>query len=416
MDATDKFAIARKPWVLAILFATVTANLFDRQIINILAQDIKHDLVLSDAQLGLITGSALGIFKAAVSIPVTWWADRFDRAKLLAILVATWSGFTALCGVASGFGTLALARMGVGAGESGGVPVAAALVRDHFPRRATAALAVMSVGNPFGTFLAFLIGGMIAQRWGWRAAFLVAGVPGLVLAPIVWAMVKDPRSERRPAGGRSAWLRDVLSLLRKPGATALLCATFASMFLVNAANAWLPAFFIRVHGLNTGLTGVYGATAIGLGGGLGSLSGLLCESVRHRISSPESKLLIASLVLAVPFLALTVLSRTTTGALLCYWIYNFVAYAWLAPTIRLIQDSVGRDDRALAVAVCSAFGFFMALGIGVPVTGWLSDMLSLRYGPRSVGIALLVTSSVAAIVGLASHSYLLLRAKLQKGV
>ena len=396
-------------FVLFLLFLIVTFNLLDRQIINILAQDIKDDLALSDTELGLITGTAFGILKAIVTIPIAWWADRFDRARVLIILLAISSAFTAVCGLANSYLALAMARMGAGMGEGGGVPVATALVRDHVPKRATSALALIMLGNPFGTLLAFLLGGLIAERWGWRTAFICAGLPGLMLAGLLCTKLKDIRAERRAAAGSSACALDVIRLLRRPRMTLLLGATFASLFLVSAANAWLPTILIRGHGLTTGRMGVYGAIAIGIGGGFGTLSGALCDSVRSRVSYPESKLMLMTITLAVPFLALTIFGRTTGAAMLGFLVYNCVAYAWLAPTIRLIQDAAAVDDRALAIAVCSSVSTFLAVCIGIPLTGWISDLLTPQYGARSLGTAAFTTISAAAIVGLTSHSNFLVQ-------
>ena len=369
----------------------MTFNLLDRQIINILAQDIKNELRLSDAELGLITGTALGVLKAIVSIPIAWWSDRFDRARMLMILVTVSSALTAACGFAHSYLALAIARMAVGIGESGGVPIATALVRDHVPKRATSALAWITFGNPFGTFMAFLFGGVIAERWGWRTAFVCAGLPGLMVAILLCAKLKDIRVRRRAPAASSACARDVINLLRRPRMIQLLGATFASLFLVTVSSAWLPTFLIRAHGLSTGRMGVYGAVAIGAGGGLGTLSGLLCESARDRMAHPESKLLLTTMTLA------------TGAAMLGFFLYNCVAYAWLAPTIRLIQDAAEVDDRALAIAVCSSFSTLVAVGIGIPLTGWISDLLSPQYGARSIGIAVFISISTAAIVGLISH-------------
>jgi predicted MFS family arabinose efflux permease len=390
-------------FVLMLMFLVVTLELLDRQLINILAQDIKVDLRLSDTELGLITGTAAGVVKAIVSIPIAWWADRFDRAKMLAVLLATWSAFTAACGLANSFVGLALTRMAFGFGDSGGIPVSTALLRDQLPKRPTSALALMMVGNPFGTFLAFLFGGLIAQHWGWRMAFIVAGVPGLIIAAVLWANLKDTRVARRLSAGQLACVSDVLMLLRRQQIMLLLGATFASIFIVSAGSAWLPAFFMRVHGLTTQQMGFYGAIAIGAGGSIGALSGLLCETLRSRTPHPESAIMLMTIGLVVPFLALTVFASTTSSAMMGLFFYNCVAYAWLAPTIRLIQDAVEVDDRALAIAVCGGVATFCALGAGIPVTGWISDLLSPQYGSWSIGLAAFVTISAAAVLGLFSH-------------
>jgi len=401
--ATEPPGPVSSRFVLVLLFLVLTFNLFDRQIINILAQDIKTDLKLSDAELGLLTGAAFGVLKALVSIPVAWWADRVHRPRMLAILLATWSLFTIWCGLAASFIGLVIGRMGVGVGESGGQPVAAALVRDRFPVRTTSALALVMAGNPFGTFLAFLVGGAIADRWGWRPAFIVAGIPGLLLAVILWSRLGDGPRRRGHRMEPNVWLHDVFALVRRPRFRPLIFATLASMFMVSSANAWIPAYFLRVHRITTGQMGLYGAIAIGLGGGLGALSGMVCEPARKWCRHPESVLMLASMALSVPLLLLAIFSDSLGAGISYFLLYNLLTYAWLAPTVRLIHDAVGAEHRALALALCGALGFFAGVGLGIPLTGYLSDLLSSQYGEQSVGVALCITISAAAMIGLVSH-------------
>lgn len=394
---------------LAILFLVLTLNLFDRQLINILAQDIKMDLQLSDAELGLLTGTAFGLFKALFSIPVGAWADRSDRPRILGVLVAIFSIFTFLSAAAASFVTLAVARMGVGIGESATVPVASAMVRERFPKRATAALAIAMAGNPVGSFLAFLIGGLIAERWGWRWAFLVAGPPGLLLAAVVLSRLRIANSEVRSPPRSASLLDETLGLAKRPFFKPLVCATIGSMFMVSAANAWMPAFLIRVHHLGTAGAGLYVAIAVGLGGAIGSLTGIGCDRLRARVRHPESALMIATLLLVAPFLAVMIFESATAPALAAYFIYNVLAYAWLAPTIRLIQDAVEPGQRALAISVCSATAIFVGLGIGIPAVGWLSDRLTPSYGSQAVGLSLFLVVALAVGLSLISHFYVLLR-------
>jgi predicted MFS family arabinose efflux permease len=390
---------------LTILFLVVTVNLFDRQLINILAQDIKLDLQLSDAELGLLTGTAFGVLKALFSIPLAALADRSERSRILAGLVALRSSFSLLCAATTGFGGLLIARAGVGLGESGIVPIATAVARDTFSQRGTSAIAVTMAGNPAGTFLAFLLGGMIAERWGWRWAFLAVGLPGLLLALVVLAKLRD-RSAGTPADSAS-WIRDATSLVGKPMVKPLMCATVGSMLMVNTATAWMPAYFIRAHGLGTAQTGFYFAIAVGVGGALGALSGIACDLVRSRIRHPESAIMCATLLLALPLMLAMIFSASTKTALGAFFVYNVLAYAWLGPTIRLIQDAVEPRQRALAIALCSTAGFFVGLGVGAPLVGWISDRLTPDHGVQAVGISLCIVIAGAVALALASHLVIL---------
>jgi len=396
-------------WALTLLFLVVTLNLIDRQVINILAQDIKIDLALSDAELGLLTGTAFGLFKALVSLPVAWLADRLDRSKMIAAMLAAWSACTMLCGLAGSFPGLFLARMGVGIGESGGQPATTALVRDYFPGRPTSALALMMAGNPFGLFLAFLAGGAIAAEWGWRWAFLLAGAPGLILSVILLATLRDPRPRpTTPARLAELWPA-ILAILRRPGFPLLLSATAASMVIIGSMTAWLPAFFIRAHGLETRQMGVYGAIAIGLGGGLGTLSGLMCERLRNRLVLPESIVMLLSLAAIVPLLLLVVTANDRATSLGSYVLLNYAAFIWLAPGTRLIQDAVEPHQRSLATAMCGAAGFLASSVVFIPLIGWMSDRLSSAFGPRSIGYALALALPLAVAAGWASHWALMQR-------
>ena len=242
---------------LTILFLVVAANLFDRQLINILAQDIKLDLGLSDAGSSrrLLTGTAFGLLKAAFSIPIGAWSDRNDRSRILAGLVALRSVFSLLCAATTNFPILLAGRAGAGLGESAAVPISTAMAREYFPHRGTSAIAITMAGNPVGTFLAFLVGGLIAQRWGWRWAFLAASLPGLLLAWLVLAKLRDNAAKTTLIG--SSLVRDAIGLIRRPWSSRWSARPPARMFIVNTASAWMPAFLIRAHGLGTAQAGFY---------------------------------------------------------------------------------------------------------------------------------------------------------------
>lgn len=204
MTATDAPSAAQPPvkpgyrfYVLAILILIYMLNFLDRQIIGILAAPLKAEFNMSDTQFGLLGGIAFASVYSTLAIPLAWLADRFSRVWIMTGALAVWSGFTALCGVAGSFTQLFLFRMGVGVGEAGGVAPAYSLVADYFPPHQRArALAAFAFGIPLGTAAGTLVGGLLAATYGWRTAFIVVGLLGLLVAPLLRLTVKDP-----PRGG-----------------------------------------------------------------------------------------------------------------------------------------------------------------------------------------------------------------------
>jgi len=180
-------------YALGLLCLVYVVNFVDRQVLAILLQSIKDDLALSDLQLGLLSGTAFGLFYATLGIPIARLADRYSRKGVIAICLTIWSGMTALCGTAGGFATLLLYRVGVGVGEAGGSPPAHSMISDYFPpeKRATA-LGIFSLGVPLGILVGFMAGGWLDQALGWRQAFIVVGLPGIAVALVVALTLREP--------------------------------------------------------------------------------------------------------------------------------------------------------------------------------------------------------------------------------
>ena len=180
-------------YVLALLICVGICSWIDRNIFSILLQPIKQEFHFTDTQLGLLGGIAFGLFYATVGLPIAWLADRYNRRKIITIALALWSVMTACSGLANGFGSLFLARVGVGLGEAGGSPPSQSLVSDYFPpERRAFAMGILFMYIPLGFMFGFLIGGWINQFFGWRAAFMVVGLPGLALALLVRFTLKEP--------------------------------------------------------------------------------------------------------------------------------------------------------------------------------------------------------------------------------
>src|SRR5262245_8853593 len=184
--AANSSPAAYAHYVVGLLMLVYTVNYLDRNILVILAEPIKRELALRDWQIGFLTGTSFAIFYAVLGLPIARLADRSHRVNICAVALVVWGGMTALCGVVSSYLQLVLARIGVGVGEAGGSPPAVSIISDYFAaeRRATA-LGIYNLGVPVGMLLGFVMGGLINDLYGWRTAFVVAGIPGVLLAVLL---------------------------------------------------------------------------------------------------------------------------------------------------------------------------------------------------------------------------------------
>jgi MFS family permease len=254
----------RHAWYVAIvLMACNTLSFIDRQILGLLVTPIKLELGISDTQIGLLQGLAFGVFYTLLGIPMGRIADTKSRRNLVAAGIFFWSLMTTLCAGARSFATLFLARMGVGIGEATLSPSAFSLLSDYFPKaRLATALSVFSMGIFFGSGLALILGGLIIGAVGsWRLTFLIVGLPGLLMALLALTIREPPRKDLlRTTGGEPARLRlaDVAREVNvRRASVAGICFGFAAQALCNyAQQAWLPTYFVRLHGWSLRQAGV----------------------------------------------------------------------------------------------------------------------------------------------------------------
>lgn len=389
-------------WSLAVLFAVYALNIADRQIINILAQDIKTEFGFSDRQLGLLTGTAFGLFYSVLGIPMGRLSDIVDRVRLTALALSVWSGFTALSGLAGSFMHLFLLRIGVGVGEACSVPASTSLVRDLFPEKQRAsAMSVLLIGAPVGSFLGLLLGGWIGSTWGWRMAFIVAGAPGLFVALIMAVSMREPRQRTSHAGSTTPFWATVRQLFGRPRFKWIAMSLASWGFFTNVVAAWIPPFFIRVHGLTTAETGLYTAITVGIGGVIGTLGGgLLCDNLRPRIREVELTILICIMILGVVSLLATLFSADRTVALIFMFICNMCAFGSLAPSVILIQGEATAESRGLAIAICMSLSNIVNLGVVLPLVGAISDHLTPVYGLHAIAYALAMCGALVAALTL----------------
>jgi MFS transporter, Spinster family, sphingosine-1-phosphate transporter len=387
-------------WSLALLFLAGTLNLFDRQIVNVLSQQIKVELALSDAKLGLLTGTAFGLLYSFAIIPLARLADRTNRVRLIASALLVWSVFTGLCGATVNFVQLFLARMGVGIGEAGCQPASVSLVADLFPEaKRTSATAILLVGAPTGACLGLLVGGYITASWGWRVALYSAAIPGIVVAALMFLTMKDPGVNGRPA--REGSFTDAMALLARTVSLRWMTIAFGcETFCLFATGAWLPAFFMRAHAMSPLKVGKYLGVAVGIGGAVGALGiGFLSDMYRRRGRPRDWLLAKAILILNVPLIAFVVSVPNVPLAMLGVLLLYMTVYGYLGPVPVLIQRQAPIGTRALALGGTTAIANILSMCLGVPAVGLLSDALQPHFGAPAVGYALFIAICAVAVVG-----------------
>ena len=281
-DQTSAPSIRYRWTVLVMLTLVYTFNFIDRQILVILQEPIKADLGLSDAQLGLLTGFSFALVYVTAGIPIAWLADRSNRRNIVVASLAFWSFMTAISGLVQNFGQLLAARLGVGVGEAGGSPPSHSMISDYFPpsSRGTA-LSFYSMGIYIGVLFGFAAGGWIAQNFGWRNAFFVIGIPGILYALAVLWVVKEPKRGQFDVGGTppKSSLSETMNCLRgRPTFWWISIGCAFTAFVSYGNGNFMPSFLMRNHGLSLAEVGAILGLISGLSGATGTfLGGFLAD-------------------------------------------------------------------------------------------------------------------------------------------
>lgn len=403
-------AASRRWYVLGLLMLVYTFSFLDRQIISILAEDLKRDLDLSDSQLGILTGLAFAIFYSTLGIPIARFADSRSRISIISICLALWSAMTMASGLATDFTKLALARMGVGVGEAGAMPASHAIIAETFDENSrSSAMAIFQLGVPLGILLGFLIGGWVSEWVGWRWALIGVSVPGLILALVLRLTVREP--VRQLATGRKPGktLPTIGKLLRRSDYRHICAgATLASMG-AYALMAWMPAYLLRSYPLSTGQVGTALSLIIGLGSGVGTFAGGWLGDRAASRSAHGPLLVCATLCLAATPLFVAALLTANLSLTLFFLVPAFAVFlAWMGPNWAMVQRVAEADARAMASAFILFVLNLVGLGFGPYLTGLISDAFADGQGGRSLQIAMMVISVV--FVWAALHFWIAARA------
>ncbi len=420
-----------RTYVLGALLMVYIFNFIDRTIVNILTEPIKLSFGLEDWQMGLLGGPAFAVLYTFLGIPIARGAERFNRVAIIAGAVAIWSLFTALCGFAMSFLMLFLFRVGVSIGEAGCTPPAQSLIADYFkPSRRATAVSVYALGVPLGSMLASLFGGQLAgldgaafgqfigsiglgalfgdldwsQVEGWRVAFVVVGLPGLLLSLIVWLSVKEPpRGYTDPValqGLEKASFREALGvLLKKPAYLHVVFGAMLASFVGYGVGQFTTSFLIRTHGLTIQEASILFGIVLGLMAAIGVFSsGWLADKVSQRHPKALAWLPAVGMAASVPLYAFGYLAQSLWLAMPALMIAAMIHYFYLGPMYAISAGVVDSRMRATAVAVTLFVVNLLGYGLGPPLIGVLSTFLKTVFlDGFDLGLTLEVCSPLIAL-------------------
>jgi MFS family permease len=383
-----------------------TLNLVDRGLMMLLLQPIKQDLQLSDTQMGFLTGIAFGLFYATLGLPIARWADRGNRVTITSLAIGLWGLTVMACVLVTSYVQMVFARMAAAVGEAGCKPPTYSLLGDYFPQpgERTRAMAVYMAGGLLSNLISFGAGGWLNDRYGWRSAFLVMGIGGLILAAIVRWTVIEPRALTDRSTVKATpppALRTVLSTLWHSRSCRHLSIALILLYTMGMGlTPWYAAFMIRSHGMTTGELGVALGLIFSIGGIAGALGGgYIAGRWFAQDERGQMRLSAISVACLVPcFIAfLTVPGKYQ--ALIALTPLVVVFSIFLGPTYALMQRLVPDEMRATMMAVVMLLANLIGFGAGPQVVGLLSDWLMPRWGSDSLRYAMLAMSFVALWAG-----------------
>lgn len=391
-----------------VLFAINALNFFDRQILGAVGELIRREWILSDGALGAL-GTAFTLLYAFVGVPFGRLTDRTKRTWLLSIGVFVWSLMTAVSGAALSFWQLFAARLGVGVGEASCAPAATSLIGDLFPAiRRAMALSIFMLGLPVGIALSFALSGTIARSYGWRPAFYVAGIPGLVCASMI-LFIREPKrgaTEAHKIGGRQREGSPYRLVLSTPTMRWLIISGALHNFNMYAIGAFITPFLMRYHGADIRHANFVSMVVYGLFGAPGLiLGGLVGDAVMKR--QANGRLLVGALAIlgSVPFIFLA-LGRTggdIFGFMILMGAGCALMYAYYSTVYSTIQDVIEPSLRGTAMALYFLAMYVLGASLGPYGTGLVSDFYT-THAASAAGMTSLTQQALEPFRAAGLHS------------
>ncbi|MDT0576305.1 MFS transporter [Croceicoccus sp. F390] len=369
-------------YVLAILTIAQTCHGIDRAIIGLVLKPVGDEFSLSGEQMGILAGLAYGIPFAIAALPFGYAVDRFNRKNLMTFALSAWSAATAACGAATGFWTMLMGRAAVGVAEAGGSPTGMSLLSDYFgtDKRSTA-IGIWYLSTGIGTALAFFVGGWIVELYGWRWAFVAAGIPGLMLAPLLFLTIKEPKrgQQDEPSDEASGpFAQRTRELMGRPGIFFCIAAITCIATGIYGMSTWLATFLITSHDLAISSAGMVVAISYGI---LGSVGNLIVGWGTDRINASRggfNPALTSFLGAIIPFLTAiaalaAVATDDTTLAIGLIFAAGLFSASYNGPIYAVIVTIAGPQLRGLAVSFVQLSANFIGVGLGAWLIGRVAD-------------------------------------------
>ena len=377
-------------YALGVITAIHAIHNVDRNVIGVVIEPLKAEFGLSDAALGLLSGLAHSGAFAVFVLPLSWLADRVNRAKMLSVVLGLWSAITALTALTANYATLFLARVGVGAAEAGGPPAMVSILADMFPaKERPTAMGVLAMGIALGTGLIYALGGKIAEDFGWRAVFLVAGLPGILLAILTWLTIREPAREIDATAGRPSFLESSRAIFTNPTVMVIVIGCTFSAASQMAVVTWMTSFLIRFHHLPLTEAALVVSVSILVGKGLGTAaSGPLTSLFSRDCARSYWRYPSTMLFLSVPLGWLLVTTPSAVLSMACILLLGFTLGSWSGQAMSIILAGAPPSMRGAGVGAYQFSANLIGVGLGPTLTGALSDAFGKDGLAPAIGCAL----------------------------
>ncbi len=407
------WSASQRHGALALLCLVGIFNMMDRQIMAILLEPIRKEFGASDTQMGLLTGTTFALFYVAASFPLARAADRYRRGRLLGVVLGFWSLMTLLGGLATSFTTLLLTRIGVAVGEAGSSPASFAMIPDLYPLRNRAkAMSLYMASLSVGTGVAVMVGGWLAENFGWRMALIAAGAPGMLLAVLIWfALAEPPRGMSDPLPAERADTRygfvDTLRVLWA-SPTFVCCLLLVSFGALTGYGVmtWGATFLMRVHGLSPAETGLIFGSVSMLALVAGQIfTGVVADWAGRRDIRAYLWCAAAVCALALPFGLLFVLAGQWWLAMVGFALHAFFLGSHSMCAYTISQSVLPPRTRGTASMIISLGATIFGFGFAPLIVGVSNDLLEPIHGVFAIRysiviiLAFLLVCVISALAG-----------------